>query len=88
MRLEEIRAGERVFVDAPIFVYHFTGASAGCRDFLERCEAGAIRAATSAVAVAEVTHRLMTLEAVARELVEPGDVVRKLRRDPDLVRRL
>lgn len=88
MTLEEIPTGARVFVDAPIFVYHFTGASAACREFLERCEAGALRAWTSAVAVAEVTHRLMTLEAVARGLVESGDVVRKLRRAPALVRQL
>jgi predicted nucleic acid-binding protein len=75
-------------VDAPIFVYHFTGASPACRAFLERCEAGEIRASTSAVAVAEMTHRMMTIEAVAHGRVEPGDVVRKLRRNPQLVREL
>jgi predicted nucleic acid-binding protein len=38
--------------------------------------------------VAEVTHRLMTVEAVAEGLVTPGNVVAKLRRRPDVVKRL
>jgi predicted nucleic acid-binding protein len=40
------------------------------------------------VAVAEVTHRLMAIEAVARGLVAAGNVVKKLRERPEIVRRL
>jgi predicted nucleic acid-binding protein len=43
---------------------------------------------TSTLVLAEVTHRLMTIEAVARGLVEPGNVVKKLREHPEIVRRL
>jgi predicted nucleic acid-binding protein len=88
LTLEEIAPGARVFVDAPIFVYHFTGVSAECRDFLARCENAELDALTSSLVVAEVAHRLMTIEAVATGLVAPGNVVRKLRENPDLVRRL
>jgi predicted nucleic acid-binding protein len=86
--LSEIPAGTRVFLDATIFVYHFTGISASCRSLLSRCEAGQLRGLTSAVALAEVTHRLMTIEAVARGWLEPGNVVKKLRDRPEIVRRL
>lgn len=86
--LSDIPAGVSVFLDASIFLYHFTGVSPSCRDLLSRCEAGQLHGITSAVAVAEVTHRLMTIEAVARGLVTPGNVVKKLRERPEIVRRL
>lgn len=59
--LSEIPAGTSVFLDATIFIYHFTGASPSCRSLLARCEAGRLNALTSTLAVAEVTHRLMTI---------------------------
>jgi predicted nucleic acid-binding protein len=86
--LSEIPAGASVFLDATIFIYHFTGASSSCRSLLARCEAGGVHALTSTLALAEVTHRLMTIEAVARGLVKPGNVVKKLRGQPEIVRQL
>jgi predicted nucleic acid-binding protein len=86
--LSEIPAGTSVFLDSTIFLYHFTGASASCRSLLARCEAGGLHALTSASALAEVTHRLMTIEAVTRGLVVPGNIVKKLRDRPEIVRQL
>lgn len=86
--LFEITAGTSVFLDATIFLYHFTGASPSCRSLLAECEAGRLQGLTSTVAVAEVTHRLMTIEAVARGWVTPGNAVKKLRERPEIVRRL
>lgn len=86
--LSEIPPGTRVFLDATIFIYHFTGVSASCRSLLALCEAGRLNALTSTLAVAEVTHRLMTIEAVARGLVTPGNVARKLRSRPEMARQL
>lgn len=86
--LDRLPDGAVVFIDAPIFIYHFTGASESCRELLERCERGALQGVTSAVTLAEVTHRLMLVEAVAEGLVTPGNVVRKLRERPEIVRRL
>jgi predicted nucleic acid-binding protein len=88
LRLDEAESGSRVFVDAAIFIYHFTAASQECKAFLERCETNDLDAVTSSVVVAEVAHRLMTIEAVAERLVSEGNVVRKLRKRPDLVRHL
>jgi predicted nucleic acid-binding protein len=86
--LAEISAGARVFLDSTIFLYHFTGVSPQCRSLLERCAARELRALTSTLVLAEVTHRLMTVEATERGLVTPGHVVKKLRERPDLIRQL
>ena len=86
--LDQIPPQTRVFVDAPIFIYHFTGLSEECWRLLERCESAELDGVTSSVVVAEVAHRLMMVEVVADGRVTPGNVARKLRRRPDLVRGL
>jgi predicted nucleic acid-binding protein len=88
LNLSEIPRGSRVFVDGSIFLHHFAGASLQCRTLLERCERSEIRGATSALVVAEVTERLMCLEAVAKGLLSPGQVARKLRARPELAQKL
>ncbi|MBI3962637.1 MAG: PIN domain-containing protein [Deinococcus sp.] len=88
MRLDQIPSGSTLFVDSSIFIYHFTGASADCRSFLERCERGNVRGVTSVIVLAEVAHRLMMIEALARGLVPPGNLARKLREKPKIVRQL
>jgi predicted nucleic acid-binding protein len=86
--LDTIASGSRVFLDATIFIHHFTGQSLQCRRLLERCEEGEVGGVTCTAAIAEVTHRLMMIEAVSRRMIEGGNVARKLRERPDVVRRL
>jgi predicted nucleic acid-binding protein len=86
--LDAIASGTRVFLDATVFIYHFTGQSLECRRLLERCERGDLGGVTCTAAVAEVTHRLMMIEAVSHGLVTAGNVARKLRERPDVVRQL
>lgn len=88
MTLDTIEDGSAVFIDANVFIYHFTGASAQCTSLLARCASGRLRGATSALVAAEICHRLMTLEAVERKLVSLRNVVRKLGERPDLARQL
>ena len=88
MRLDRVLPGSQVFVDSTIFIYHFTAASEDCRRFLERCESGEVKGTASAVVLAEVGHRLMMIEAVARGFVRPGNVAQKLRARPDIVKNL
>jgi predicted nucleic acid-binding protein len=88
MTFDAIEEGSILFIDANVFIYHFTGVSGECTSLLSRCEAEDVRASTSAVVVAEVCHRLMMIEAVERRLVSPGNVVRKLTKRPDVVRQL
>jgi predicted nucleic acid-binding protein len=88
LSLDQIAGGARIFIDAPIFVYHFTGSSTQCRNVLERCERGELDGVTSVTVLAEVTHRLMMLEAVSAGLIRAGNVARKLRERPEVIRKL
>ena len=88
MKLEEVGPGQAVFVDANVFIYHLTGRSQACRDLLARCEAGELQGLTGTHVVLEVLHRLMMLEAVQRALVSPGNVARRLKEHPEVVRLL
>lgn len=77
-----------MFIDANIFVYHFTGVSSQCTWLLERCEHGDVLGFTTAHIVLEVAHRLMMLEAVTKGLVTAGKVAKKLKERPEVVRQL
>jgi predicted nucleic acid-binding protein len=86
--LQELPAEQTVFIDANIFIYHFTGLSQECSGFLERCERGELWGITAVHILLEVLHRLMMIEAVAKGLVTPGNVAKKLREKPDVVNQL
>jgi predicted nucleic acid-binding protein len=86
--LPELPAGQTVFIDANIFIYHFTGLSQECSGFLERCERGGLWGITAVHILLEVLHRLMMIEAVTKGLVTSGNVARKLRKRPNVVKQL
>ena len=95
--LEAVPSEAAVFVDANIFLYHFFGASSECAAFLERSAGRDVRAVTGIHIVAEVLHRLMIAEALAKRPRErkrgygeagKGFGVRYLEAHPDEVRRL
>lgn len=64
MKLSELKTGESVFIDANIFLYHFTGVSCDCKEFLKRCETKDLFGITGLSVLAEVNHRLMIAEAI------------------------
>ena len=86
--LDHLKPGTRVLVDASVFVYHFTGASEDCRDFLLRCEQGDLKGAVSVVTLAETAHRLMMIEALATGKIKRPNLAKKLKSKPQLVRSL
>jgi len=88
MKLTEIKAGSEVFVDSNILIYHFTGVSDECSDFLGRCERGELTAMTSVNVILEVLHRLMMVEAVRKNLVKAPNIVKKLSKAPQKLKRL
>jgi predicted nucleic acid-binding protein len=88
MALSEIPARARVYIDANVFILHFTGHSLECSQLLERVESGDIVGITGPVSMLEVAHRLMILEAIeGGSPIRPGPAARLARR-PDLVRQL
>jgi predicted nucleic acid-binding protein len=88
MKLEDLPDGERICVDANILIYHFTGISSECRTFLQRCEARQVEAFTGVHIVLEVMHRLMLLEALHKGLISGGQLARKLKERPGIVKSL
>ena len=87
-RLDQIRSGARIFVDSTVLIYHFTGSSIECKNFLSRCERTDLRGMTSVIVLAEVAHRMMMMEALSKGLIHGNNPARKLRAKPDLIKNL
>jgi len=89
--LYEIETGSKVFIDANIFVYHFSEGSEfnkSCSDFLFRVENSEIHGITSTAIIQEATHRLMMVEASAMLEVEVKNLPKYLKQHPDNVKQL
>lgn len=88
MKLSELTAAEPVFIDANIFLYHFTGASRECKEFLQRCEAQELSGITGVTIMAEVCHRLMLAEAIKRGFISSSKPAMQLQKKPEIIKRL
>ncbi len=88
MKLAEVRDGDRVFIDANIFIYHFGARSLECKTFLERCARRLLLGYTATPVIGELLHRRMIAEAIAKGFVTARTAVRKLSAAPDLVKQL
>lgn len=88
--LAALPPARRVFIDANVFIYHFTQTplSASSTAFLRRVEAGDIQRITSVVVLAEVAHRPMVLEAISTFGFASRTAVRQLKAHPALVKQL
>lgn len=91
MFLHEIEAVSKVFIDANIFVYHFSKGSEfnkSCTDFLYRVETSQIHGFTSVGIIMEASHRLMMIEASSVLDVEIKNLPKYLKQHPDIVKQL
>ncbi len=88
MNLDDVPQGERIYVDANIFIYHYSRVSNECRSFLARCEATQFEAFTGTHVLLEVSHRLMILEALHKGLISGGQPARKLKEKPEVIQGL
>lgn len=91
MTFADIPAGVAVFLDANVFVYHFTvhlqfGAAATA--LLDRIENRDVHGVTSASVLADVSHRLMTLEASDVLGWSMTGIAHRLKRHPSEVQQL
>ncbi len=67
MTFASIPPGTALFLDANTLIYHFTNDAkygAACTQLLKRVEFQQLPGFTSAHVLGDVTHRLMTLEAI------------------------
>ena len=92
MLLSDLEEGSSIFVDANIFIYHFSKESILNPDsskFLERIEKRRVNGFTSVAIVQEVTHRMMIVEAASiLPEVKVKDLVRYLKAHPDTIKKL
>jgi predicted nucleic acid-binding protein len=91
MIFADLAAGQAVFLDANVFVYHFTSDpqfGPACTDLLRRISRQEVSAFSSTHVVAETAHRVMTIEA-ASKLPRPfAGIARWLNKHPNEVQKL
>lgn len=88
MILSQVPSGERIFIDANIFLYSVFGHSVygkSCNDFLKRAENDEIKAFTSDLALNEIFHKLMIAEIAELEGIETNDAARMIKRRPKII---
>jgi len=92
MFLSDLEDGSSIFIDANIFIYHFSKKSKlnpACSNFLERVELRKINGFTSASVVQEATHRMMIMEAITFLTgIKARDMVKYLKAHPDIIKKL
>ncbi len=91
MTLDEIPGGHAIFIDTNCLVYEATADplyGPACKRLLERIENKELTGYTSAHVMAEMAHRLMTIEAALSQSRGPAGIANWLRRHPAEVQRL
>jgi predicted nucleic acid-binding protein len=91
MTFTSIPQGSQVFLDANTLVYHASADpayGAACKQLLERIARGEVEGFTSAHVLADVAHRLMTLEAIANFGWAAKGIAARLRHNPAEVQKL
>ena len=69
MTFADLQSGEAIFIDANTLICHFTNHQkygAACTALVKRIELKEIPGFTSSHCLADVAHRIMTIEAIAR----------------------
>ncbi len=85
MDINALPAGDNTLVDSNVIIYYLGGLSVQCRDFFYRVARRDVIAHVTTTIIAEVLHRRMMAEAVAKGLISPGQTVKKLKADPAVI---
>lgn len=91
MTFADIPAGTSVFVDANIFVFHYSQhplLASPCTNLLNRIGRKELGGTTSADVVSDVAHRLMVLEAATDFGWTGAGITGRLRRHPNEIQKL
>src|ERR1044072_3778452 len=75
-------------IDANIFIYHLSGLSTDCTSLLRRIALGEIESYVTTIIIAEVLHRRMQGEAIAKGLISSGQPLKKLKANPQIISQL
>ncbi len=88
MRLSEIPHGEKVFIDANIFLYSaFDHPTFGepCKAFLDKADEGKVTGYSSELVVNEVFHKLTIAEAASKLGVDAKKAAATIKRRPEVL---
>lgn len=91
MTFNDIPTGETVFLDANVFIHYFgrdPEFGPPARDLLRRVENSELHAFTTTHILAEVSHRLMAIEAMQTLGWPYSGIAQRLRKHPEAVRSL
>ena len=91
MIFADIPRGSQVFIDANTLVYHATAdphCGAACKQLMERIARREIEGLTSAHALGDVAHRVMTAEAISSLGWAAKGIALRLRGNPAEVQKL
>ena len=92
MFLSELEGGSSIFVDANIFIYHFSKQSRfnpEITKFLQRVEEKKVKGITSTYLIQEAMHRMMIIEAASiLKDIKTRDLVSYLKDPPKVVKKL
>jgi predicted nucleic acid-binding protein len=91
MTFVDIPAGTQIFLDANTLIYHASADpayGAACKQLMERIARREVEGFTSAHSLADVAHRLMTLEAIATLGWAAKGIASRLRKHSAEVQRL
>ena len=91
MTFDDIAAGSAVFLDSNTLIFHFTAHpkfGAACTRLLDRIEQRKIEGFSSAHVLAEVVHRLMTIEAMNLLGWPPTRLAARLKKHHDAIPKL
>jgi predicted nucleic acid-binding protein len=90
MKFDDLQAGDSIFLDTNLLVYHFAAHpthGAACSRLIERIDKKEITAFTSTHMLSEVAHRLMTYEA-SQMFGWKSKIVDRLKQRPTEIQRL
>jgi predicted nucleic acid-binding protein len=91
MTFDQIPIGTSVFLDANSLVYHFSNDpkyGVACTRLVQQVEKSLLTGSTSTDVLADVAHRLMTLEAIAMNGWPYAGIAARLRKHHHVISRL
>lgn len=88
MNLDDIPSGDRILIDANIFIYASQQLSHQCKRLLLRCADEDLYGILSVHILAEIMHQFMIAEARDNDWIKGANPARQLAENPRLVRKL
>lgn len=91
MDLKALPSDAKVFIDTNVLLYAISDHpryGTACNEFLDRVKAGEIKGKTSVIVLNELLHKLIIGEIAEKEDVKPTQVVRRIKKNKEILQDL